>query len=59
MCEDKNEYKFTEIDYLGHKIIASHISGNRYVINRIITTQLKAYLDSRLQPGTVIHVDLP
>jgi len=54
-----NDYNFVEVDYLGQKVIASQISGNRYVINRLISTQLKAYLDPRLQPGTIINIDLP
>lgn len=57
--ENKNEYNYAEVDYLGQKVIVSHLSGSRYVINRVISTQLKAYLDPRLQPGTVINADLP
>lgn len=42
------------MDYMGVKVEAMMTSNNQYVINRILTTSPKDYLNPKLQPGTVI-----
>jgi hypothetical protein len=49
---NKNQYK--EMEYLGHKIQVSKLTENTYTINRLISTSPQAFLDQRLQPGTII-----
>lgn len=44
-----------EMDYMGYRVQVSALPNNQYVINRLISTSPKAYLDPRLQPGTVIR----
>jgi hypothetical protein len=43
-----------EMDYLGEKVEVALAGDSRYVIRRLISTSPKAYLDPRLQPGSVI-----
>lgn len=52
-----NEYqnKAIEIDYLGEKVEVIPLENNRYTINRIISTLPRAYLNPKLQPGTIIE----
>jgi hypothetical protein len=52
---DETQKKFIEMDYLGEKIEVAPIENNKFSINRIISTYPKAYLDPRLQPGTIIE----
>lgn len=52
--ENASKYNFFEIDYMGEKVQVSPVTGNQLVINRIISTSPKAYLDPKLQPGTII-----
>ncbi|MCX8130637.1 MAG: YlzJ-like family protein [Clostridia bacterium] len=49
------ENSYVEMDYLGEKIQVSPLENNRYMINRLISTSPKAYLNPKLQPGTVIE----
>ena len=52
--DSQNLIKYMEILYLGERVEVSMLSSNRYVINRLISTSPKAYLDPRLKPGMVI-----
>jgi hypothetical protein len=52
--ERSNENKYIEIDYLGEKVQVTPLENSRYVINRIISTSPRAYINPKLQPGTVI-----
>lgn len=51
---DAAEDKYREIEYLGEKVVVLPLENNRYVINRIISTSLRAYLNPKLQPGMII-----
>jgi len=51
----ENTNSFLEIDYLGEKVQVSPLENNRYIIQRLISTSVKAFLDPRLQPGTIIR----
>lgn len=53
MPKDEGQ-RYTEMDYLGEKIQVSALTNNQLVIQRIISTSPKAYLNPRLQPGTTI-----
>ena len=44
-----------EIDYLGEKVLVSKAYGDQYIIDRLISTSPKAYLNPKLQPGAVIN----
>ncbi len=48
-------YDYREIEYMGEKVQVTPLSNNRYVIQRIISTSPKAFLNPALQPGTVIE----
>ncbi|AUS96298.1 hypothetical protein CDQ84_05055 [Clostridium thermosuccinogenes] len=52
--DDSSGSTFLEMEYIGEKVIVSPTQDNRYVINRIISTSPKAYLNPKLQPGVVI-----
>ena len=57
MNEDKdNRNTYIEIDYMGVKIQAIPLSGNQYMINRIISTSPRAYLDPKLKPGSIVKL---
>lgn len=43
-----------EIKYLGETVEVSPIDNNSFVIRRLISTTPKAYLNPKLQPGTII-----
>ncbi len=45
---------YVEIEYMGERVQAMPLEDRGYVINRIISTSPKAYLNPGLQPGTVI-----
>ncbi|MDQ2085834.1 YlzJ-like family protein [Herbivorax sp. ANBcel31] len=53
--DQKKEGKNIELDYLGEKIVATALSNNRYRVDRIISTSLKAYLNPNLIPGSIIE----
>lgn len=44
--------------YLGEKIEVTPSLDNTYLINRLISTSPKAYLNPKLQPGTIIKANL-
>jgi len=52
------EYRFQVMDYMGEKVEVMRTQGNQLVINRIIGTSLKSYLNPSLQPGTVIRGEM-
>jgi hypothetical protein len=52
--DESYENKYMEIDYAGEKVQVLALTNSQYVINRIISTSPRAYLDPRLQPGTII-----
>ncbi len=43
-----------EMDYMGEKVQVLRTEGNEYIISRLISTSPQAYLNPRLQPGSVI-----
>lgn len=45
---------YLEIEYLGERVQVMSMSNSQYVIQRVISTSPKAYLNPRLQPGSVI-----
>jgi hypothetical protein len=51
---DTQNNNFIEMQYMGEMVQATPIENNRYVIARLISTSPKAYLNPKLQPGTVI-----
>ena len=42
------------MDYMGEKVSATPILGGGFIITRVLSTSLKAYLDPKLQPGAKI-----
>ncbi|HHY81058.1 MAG TPA: hypothetical protein GX505_00025 [Clostridiales bacterium] len=47
-----------EINYKGVQVEVRRIDENKYVIDRILSTELKNYLDPELQPGCIIEYTL-
>lgn len=45
----------SEMLYMGEKVEVSLNSNNEYVINRLLSTCPKSYLNPRLQPGSIIQ----
>lgn len=43
------------LDWLGEKVEVLPIGENKFVINRVLSTSPKAFLNPGLQPGTVIE----
>jgi hypothetical protein len=52
--KDLNYGLLKEIDYLGEKVIVMPIENNQYKISRVISTSPQAFLDPKLQPGSII-----
>lgn len=50
--ETENDY--VEIEYLGEKVLAYNTSQNEYVVDRVISTSLQAFLNAKLMPGQKI-----
>lgn len=50
-CEKQN---YIEVNYSGEKLVVMPLSNNRYMINRVISTSPKAYLNPELMPGNII-----
>ncbi|HHW47074.1 MAG TPA: hypothetical protein GXX14_00445 [Clostridiaceae bacterium] len=48
-----------EVYYLGQRVEVSPLTNGEYVINRLISTSPKAFLDPRFKPGTIIKATLP
>ncbi|KNY26745.1 YlzJ-like family protein [Pseudobacteroides cellulosolvens] len=44
-----------EINYMGEKVEVFKNSSNKYVVGRVLSTSLSAYLNPKLQPGTEIE----
>jgi hypothetical protein len=53
--EKSSDYKYFEMEYLGERVQVIAGIDNKYVINRIISTSPKAYLNPNLQPGVIIE----
>lgn len=53
--ESKGNTGLLEVEYLNEKVVVSPLENNQFIIDRIISTSPKAYLNKKLQPGTVIH----
>ncbi|MCX7842440.1 MAG: YlzJ-like family protein [Clostridia bacterium] len=49
------ENNFKEMEYLGVRVQVSQSSNNTLVIQRVISTSPKAYLNPKLQPGMSIE----
>lgn len=47
--------KYMEMEYLGEKVQVASLQNNEYRIERILSTSPKAYLNPKLQPGTIIQ----
>ena len=47
-----------EVEYEGEKVEVYERSRNEYIINRIISSSPKAFLNKNLQPGTVIKTNI-
>lgn len=47
-----------EISYKGVQLIARKIKENTYMVDRILSTDLKHFLDPDLQPGRIIEYTL-
>ena len=56
MSEDsmQKENQKIEMEYLGEKMQVTQLSNNQFVIDRLISTSPKAFLNPRLLPGTVL-----
>ncbi len=57
--EKANEFNASnliEINYLGEKLQVTPLENNRYMIQRILSTSLKSYLNPDIQPGKVINM---
>lgn len=52
---DSDNSILKEIDYLGEKVIVMPMENNQYKINRIISTSPQAFLNPKLQPGSIIE----
>lgn len=52
---DDKDNKKVEFLWRGEKIEAISLENNRYMINRLLSTSPKAYLDPEFQPGTIIE----
>jgi len=53
--KNADEYSLKEILYEGEKVEVIPMSNNTYKVNRIISTEPKAYLNPKLMPGSVIE----
>jgi len=45
---------YLEMEYLGEKVQVSALSNSQYVIQRVISTSPKAFLNPKLQPGAIV-----
>jgi hypothetical protein len=54
---DRPNQTFLEMDYRGEKVQVSPLENNRYIIQRLLSSSPKAYLDPNLQPGRVITMN--
>lgn len=48
--------RFVELEYMGERIQAIPLSNGEYIIERILSTSPKAYLNPALQPGKIIKL---
>jgi hypothetical protein len=54
--EESNFKERKHINYKGELLEVSAIDIDNYKVDRVITTNLKAYLDEELQPGAIIKI---
>ena len=54
--DKKNSMRFVELEYMGEKIQAIPLSNGEYIIERILSTSPKVYLNPSLKPGNIIKV---
>ena len=47
-----------EIQYMGERVQVSALTNNRYVIQRLLSTNPVSYLNPKLQPGTIIELKI-
>jgi len=50
--EALSNFTTMEIKYMGEKVEVYKSNNNKYVIGRVLSTSLSAYLNPKLQPGT-------
>jgi hypothetical protein len=50
----KNEIQYFEMEYLNERVQVARMN-DQFVITRILSTSLKAYLNPGLQPGSIIR----
>ncbi|WHH58991.1 YlzJ-like family protein [Petroclostridium sp. X23] len=55
---EEHPQKTQHITYRGQTLAVTQVAANQCRVDRIITTNLKAYLDPGLQPGTIIEYDI-
>ncbi|MGE4282208.1 MAG: YlzJ-like family protein [Clostridia bacterium] len=56
--QDDQYEKTQNITYKGQTLEVTQLAANQYRVNRIISTNIKAYLDPQLQPGTILEYEL-
>jgi len=52
--EENFDNQKVELEYMGEKVVVTPLSNNEFVIDRLISTSPKAYLNPKLQPGIII-----
>lgn len=52
--QDEKNYEYEEIEYKGYLLQVTLDKNNEYKIQRIISTDPYAYLNSEIQPGNLI-----
>ncbi|HHV94917.1 MAG TPA: hypothetical protein GXX37_00350 [Clostridiaceae bacterium] len=57
-ASNKDCPEMLEVEYEGEKVEVYERGRNEYVINRIISSSPKAFLNKNLQPGTVIKTNI-
>jgi hypothetical protein len=54
---DGGEAKYLEAEYLGEKILVTRLENDDYMIARLLSTNPRAYLNQKLQPGSIVRND--
>ncbi|HZK34526.1 MAG TPA: YlzJ-like family protein [Bacillota bacterium] len=54
--EQREGPTYQELDYKGIKLEALCVSNNKYIVNRIISTDPRHYLIEEIQPGAEIEL---
>ncbi len=50
-----NDVKYLEMEYLGEKVRVICTPDNRFILDRLLSTSPKSFLDPRFKPGSVIQ----